>query len=134
MVPGPLAPFTSSPIVTLPILQGRWGLLRWLSEKESNCQCRRCGFNPWVGEILWSRKRQPPPVFLPGESHGLQSVGLQKMTYRLNNKRDGGAEPLPRPYVSLSHSQPQESAPFFQLVGCQGSAHSLSHYSFPGKF
>ena len=21
---------------------------RWLSGKESTCQCRRCGFNPWV--------------------------------------------------------------------------------------
>ena len=27
----------------------RKGLLKWLSGKESICQCRRCGFNPWVG-------------------------------------------------------------------------------------
>ena len=33
----------------------------------------RCKFNPWVGKILWSRKWQPPPVFLPGESHGQMS-------------------------------------------------------------
>ena len=42
-------------------------------KKESTCQCRRCkrsGFNPWVGKILWSRKWHPPPVFLPGEFHG----------------------------------------------------------------
>ena len=24
------------------------GLPRWLSGKESACQCRRCRFNPWV--------------------------------------------------------------------------------------
>ena len=24
------------------------GLPRWLSGKESTCQCRRCGFDPWV--------------------------------------------------------------------------------------
>ena len=25
-----------------------WGLLWWLSAKESACQCRRHGFYPWV--------------------------------------------------------------------------------------
>ena len=34
------------------------GLLWWLSGKESACQCRRCGFDPWVGKIPWSRKWQ----------------------------------------------------------------------------
>ena len=31
---------------------------------------KRPGFNPWVGKISWRRKWQPPPVFLPGKSHG----------------------------------------------------------------
>ena len=35
-------------------------LLRWLSGKESTCQCRRRRFNPWVGKIPWRRKWQPP--------------------------------------------------------------------------
>ena len=30
----------------------------------------QCSFDPWVGKIHWSRKWQPTPVFLPGESHG----------------------------------------------------------------
>ena len=41
--------------------------------KEPACQCRRrrrCGFDPWIGKILWRRAQQPTPVFLPGESHG----------------------------------------------------------------
>ena len=46
------------------------GLLRWLSGKESACQCRRCRFEPWVGKIPWSRELQPTPVLLPGEFHG----------------------------------------------------------------
>ena len=32
------------------------GLPRWLSGKESTCQCRRLrrqGFNPWIGKIPW---------------------------------------------------------------------------------
>ena len=37
-------------------------------------QCRRPGFNPWVGKIPWSRKWQPTPVFSPGESHGWRSL------------------------------------------------------------
>ena len=43
---------------------------RRLSGKESACQCRKCGFNPWVRKIPYRRKWQPTPVFLPGESHG----------------------------------------------------------------
>ena len=31
-------------------------LLRWFSSKESACQCRRCWFEPWVGNIPWRRK------------------------------------------------------------------------------
>ena len=52
-------------------------LPRWLSGKESACQCRRHKrhrFDPWVRKIPWRRKRQPTPVFLPGESHGQRSL------------------------------------------------------------
>ena len=42
--------------------------------KEFTCQCRRCGFDPWVRKILWGRKWQPTPVFLPGKSHGQRSL------------------------------------------------------------
>ena len=31
-------------------------------------------FDPWVGKILWRRKWQPTPVFLPGKSHGCRSL------------------------------------------------------------
>ena len=40
----------------------------WLSSQESTCQCRRCrrcGSDPWVRKIPWSRTWQPTPVFLP---------------------------------------------------------------------
>ena len=54
----------------------------WLTEvgassKESACQCRRyrrCRFCAWFGKILWSRKWQPTPVFLPGKSHWQRSL------------------------------------------------------------
>ena len=63
------------------------GLTKWLSDKESICLCRRCQFNPWVGKILWKRKWQPTPVFLPGKSHKqrslerLQSMGSQRVSH-----------------------------------------------------
>ena len=37
------------------------GLPWWLSGKESACQCRRPGFDPWVRKIPWRRKWQPSP-------------------------------------------------------------------------
>ena len=40
------------------------------SGKEPACQSRRCkrrGFDPWVGKILWRRTWQPTRVLLPGE-------------------------------------------------------------------
>ena len=53
------------------------GLPRWLSDKESDCQCRRhkrWGFDPWVGKIPWRRKCQPASVFLPRKFHGQRSL------------------------------------------------------------
>ena len=52
-------------------------LPRWLTGKESACQCRRHRrqrFSPWVRKIPWRRKWQPTPVFLPGKSHGQRSL------------------------------------------------------------
>ena len=50
------------------------GLPRRLSSKEPACQCRRLGFNPWVGEMPWRRKGQSTPVLLSGESIGQRSL------------------------------------------------------------
>jgi len=60
--------------------------IRWLSGKESGCQCKRHGFDPWVGKIPWGRKWQPTPIFLPVKSQteelgGLQSTGSWKVRH-----------------------------------------------------
>ena len=52
----------------------QYGLPWWLRGKESTCQCRRHGFDPWVGKIPWRRKWQLTPVFLPGKCHGQRSL------------------------------------------------------------
>ena len=58
--------------------------------KKSTCQCRRynrCGFDPWIRKIPWSRKWQHAPVLLPGkipwteEPGGLWSMGLQRVRH-----------------------------------------------------
>ena len=54
----------------------------WLSGKGICLQCRRHGFDPWVGKISQSRKWQPSPVFLPGKSHGQRSLGYSPWGYK----------------------------------------------------
>ena len=51
-----------------------FGLPWWLSGKEFTCQCRRRGFDTWLGKITWRREQHPSPVFLPGKSHGQTSL------------------------------------------------------------
>ena len=54
-------------------------------------QCRRPGFDPWVGKIPWRRKWQPTPVLLSRKSHGWRSLvqatahGVAKSRTRLSN-------------------------------------------------
>ena len=65
------------------------GLPRWFSGKESACQCKRHGFDPWSGKIPWRGKWQTTPLFLPGktpwteEPGEIQSIGLQTVRHDL---------------------------------------------------
>ena len=56
------------------LLVNLFGLPRYRSSKESACQCRRGGLDPWVRNIPWRRKWQPTLVFLPGKSHGQRNL------------------------------------------------------------
>ena len=61
------------------------GLPGGASGKERMCQYRRCkrrGFDPWVGKILWRRTGQPTPAFLPGEDkdRGAWRAAVQSVT------------------------------------------------------
>ena len=63
--------------------------------KESICQGRKLGFNPWVRKIPWRMKWKPTPVFLPEKTYGQRSlVGYSTQvtkesdtTEQLNNKQ-----------------------------------------------
>ena len=42
--------------------------------KNPPAKARDTRLGPWVGKMPWRRKRQPTPIFLPGESHGQRSL------------------------------------------------------------
>ena len=64
-------------------------------------QCRRCGFDTWVGKIPWRRKWKPTPGLVPGKFHGQRSLvgyiystwGRKELdtTWRLNNSKSNCA-------------------------------------------
>ena len=67
---------------------------------RTHLQCRssrRLRLSPWLGKTPWGRAWQPPPGFLPGESHGqkrLVGYGPQghkesDTTERLNTHIEG---------------------------------------------
>ena len=54
---------------------GEYGWEGSVAQRLRIClQCRRHGFDLWVGKIPWRRKWQPTAAFLPGESHGQRSL------------------------------------------------------------
>ena len=62
-------------VLTLQTSEQRPRLRWWCSGKESTCQGRKHGFDPWVRKIPCRRKWQPALVFLPGKPHGQRSLG-----------------------------------------------------------
>ena len=44
------------------------------NESTNTGDAKRCGFDLWIRKIPWSRKWQPAPVFLPGESRGQRNL------------------------------------------------------------
>ena len=70
-----------------------WWLRRW----RIHLQCRKPGFDLWVGKIPQRRKWQPTPVFLPGESYAQRSLvhGITKSKTQLNDLTLFTFHPLP---------------------------------------
>ena len=107
----------------------------WLSCKETACQCRRYGFDPWIEKIPWRRKWQSTPVFLPGKSHGqrslggLQSMGLQRVTQDLVTPQHlyystaGTSTTIPAT-TSPAPSRRQASICTWPILVCSISLHS----------
>ena len=49
-------------------------------------QCRKPGFDPWVGKIPWRMEWLPTPMCFPGEFHGQRSLaGLNPWCHRVRH-------------------------------------------------
>ena len=100
------------------------GLPWWVSGLYY-CQCRRHGFNPLVWKILWRRKWQPTPAFLPGESCGQRSTvhGVTKesdMTQGLNNNNNNNAS---------QEDENTKNITMYNITVCVKSLDGFSHMS-----
>ena len=80
------------------------GLPRWFSVKESTCQCRRHGFDPWIRKISWRGNGNPlqysclrNPMNRGAWWACKQSMGLQRVRHDLATK--------PPPNVQLNNLQ-----------------------------
>ena len=58
------------------------GFLGGLAGKEC-LQCRRPGYDPWVGKIPWRREPLPIPVFLPEEFHGQRILASYSLSMKV---------------------------------------------------
>ena len=62
------------------------------SGKESTCQCRRHGFDPWIRKIPWRRKWQSTTVFLSEKSHGQRNLAGYSTWGHERVRHDGGTK------------------------------------------
>ena len=100
-----------------------YGLPWWLSGKESACQCRRHGFDPWVGKMPWRRKWQPIPVFLSAKVCGQRNLVGYISFHRVGDAIQPSHPLLPASPLALNLSQHQS---LFQRAG---SLHPHGLYS-----
>ena len=90
-------------------------------------------FDPWVGKILWRRKWQPTPVFLPGESHGQGSlVGYSPWGY----KELDTTEQLSTQQLQSKHPYNHHPAKKLTIVNNQKSPLFPNHppHHHPGEY
>ena len=70
--------------------------------KESACQWRRNRFNPWVRKVLWRRKGQPTPIFLPVKSHGHSPRNLKESDTTATEQQQSYSQSIFEPDSILS--------------------------------
>ena len=79
-----LVPLNSDPLTRPVVLCFLVCRPRWLRRWRICLQCRRPGFDPWVGKIPWRREWLSTPACLPGESHGQRiPLGYRKWSHRV---------------------------------------------------
>ena len=79
---------------------------------------RRCEFDPQVGKILWRRKWQPTPVFLPREYHGQRNGRKEVDTTQLLSVHTHGMKIDNLVQVTLGQSP--QGTKFWVIQGLSG--------------
>ena len=114
-------------------------LLRWCSDKESACQCKRhlhwrLKFDSWVGMIPCSRKWQHAPLFLLGKFHGQRSlVGYSPRGHEESESTEHSTAPYrqPREHRNVREEVPKENRKMpcsLQMKSCVGTLPSKRGY------
>ena len=76
--------------------------------KEPSYQCRRDGFDPWIGKVPWRREGQPTSGFLPGESHGQRSL----VSYSPWSRKESDMISWLKQQQKYTHTHTQHCYPF----------------------
>ena len=90
-------------IVLINIPHSSGGAPRWLSGRESTCQCRRRGLNSWAGKIPWEGNGNPLSCSCLGhsmdrEAGRAESVGLQGVGYDWAKLQNSQTEVMTLPF------------------------------------
>ena len=92
--------------------------------QESTCNAgdtgRRCGFNPWVGEIPWRKNWQPTPVFSWGSPCTEEPGGDRPWCHK---KSDATKQQQTTKHTHKDYSKQSQDIDLFRHVGNKSGQH-----------
>ena len=109
------------------------GLPWWLSGKESACQCRRPGFDPWVGKIPWRRKCNPLQYSCLGNPKNRGACraivhGVARVRHNLLTKQQNKFTKNRGHFFICFHQSFQNHMAYYLFLGLHISFFSLSTF------
>ena len=91
--------------------------------------------DPWVRKLPWRRKKQPTPVFLPGESHGQRSlVGYSPWGCKESDTTEWligsiGVQPINNAVIVLGEQRRDSAVHIHVSIFPQTPSHLLGNFS-----
>ena len=101
--------------------------------KESACNARDMGLDPWVRNIPWRRKCQPTSVLLPEESHEQRSLeGHSPWGPKETDTTDKCVHACA--HTHITHTQPSRDFPDALVAKIPYALNSGGLGSIPGNY